>query len=125
MTNYDNGARLERAAKTDLETAGYLVLRSSGSHGPADLVALPRRVPAAGDRPGRILLIQCKTDAYMPRTARLEFARLSQAVGAIAILCYWRKEGRAARKPAYRVILLDGSSTTVDLSPGKDQEEAS
>lgn len=40
MTNYDKGARLEYKARDALSERGYTVIRSAGSHGAADLVAL-------------------------------------------------------------------------------------
>jgi Holliday junction resolvase len=40
MSNYAKGARLERLARAELQAAGYVILRSAGSKGPVDLVAL-------------------------------------------------------------------------------------
>ena len=40
MTNYRNGARIEYKAKAELEKDGYYVIRSAGSHGVFDLVAI-------------------------------------------------------------------------------------
>jgi len=40
MTNYRRGYALELRAKKELEIAGYYVMRSSGSHGACDLIAL-------------------------------------------------------------------------------------
>ena len=39
MTNYAKGANKERMVKKVLEAAGMTCVRSSGSHGPVDLVA--------------------------------------------------------------------------------------
>lgn len=39
MGNYTKGRRLEHRARQILETAGFSVVRSAGSKGPADLVA--------------------------------------------------------------------------------------
>lgn len=39
-SQYRRGVRLEYAAKRLLEGLGYLVVRSAGSHGPVDLVAI-------------------------------------------------------------------------------------
>lgn len=39
MTNYANGAAMERLAKAELESQGYKVVRSAGSHSLVDLVA--------------------------------------------------------------------------------------
>ena len=55
--NYGNGARFERACKEDLERNGYAVVRSAGSHSPADLVAMRR---------GRVTLgVQCKRNGRL------------------------------------------------------------
>jgi len=40
LTNYDRGARAEREARDFLEEAGWLVIRSAGSKGAFDLVAI-------------------------------------------------------------------------------------
>ena len=40
MTRYDTGRRLEYKAKKELEALGYTVVRSAGSKGPFDLVAI-------------------------------------------------------------------------------------
>ena len=40
MTNYQKGVRLEREAKKVLEAGRYYVIRSAGSHGLFDLVAV-------------------------------------------------------------------------------------
>ena len=51
MTPYQRGVRLEYRARDVLRTQGYVVVRSAGSHGPADLIALNRR---------EVLLVQVK-----------------------------------------------------------------
>ena len=52
MTNYERGANFERRVKKEYEKLGYYVMRSAGSHGVADLVALKRNtIP---------IIIQCK-----------------------------------------------------------------
>lgn len=38
-TNYERGRAYEYRAKRELEAQGYTVIRSSGSHGPHDLIA--------------------------------------------------------------------------------------
>ena len=40
MTNYDRGVYLERKARDVLIQNGYVVIRSAGSRGPMDLVAI-------------------------------------------------------------------------------------
>lgn len=68
MTNYARGAEFERRIKRHLETNGYAVIRSAGSHSLIDLIAL---------KPGQTLLVQCKIHGHLgpaDRTALTEFA---------------------------------------------------
>jgi len=68
-----------------LRAAGYLVVRSAGSHGPADLVALRSdRLPA---------LIQCKITDNTTARQRMAFYRAAEDAGAVAVLAY-RTAGR-------------------------------
>ena len=52
MTNYEKGYRLELKAKQELIAKGYYVVRSAGSHGAVDLVAMKEK---------ELLLIQVGT----------------------------------------------------------------
>lgn len=54
-SNYAAGAAFERKIKKVWENLGYEVVRSAGSHGPFDLVALP-----TSKRDTKIIAIQCK-----------------------------------------------------------------
>jgi Holliday junction resolvase len=56
MTNYSRGADFERAVKAYLEQEGYFVVRSAGSHGVVDLLALS----GAGH-----LAVQCKINGQL------------------------------------------------------------
>jgi Holliday junction resolvase len=53
-TNYAAGSRLEYRAMELLRRRAWFVVRSAGSHGPADLVAL-------SPTDGHAILVQCKT----------------------------------------------------------------
>lgn len=55
QTNYERGRALEYKIKAQLEEQGYAVMRSAGSHGPYDLIAL--------DRTGKVRFIQLKRKA--------------------------------------------------------------
>jgi len=57
-TNYKRGYAFERKCKIDLEKKGYFVIRSGGSKGVADLVAMKGK---------DVLLIQCKRDGKLSR----------------------------------------------------------
>lgn len=52
--NYLKGRRFEYFAKKEMEKYGYSVMRTSGSHGPFDLVAIHKKH-------GYMKLVQCKT----------------------------------------------------------------
>lgn len=49
--SYEKGRRFEYLVKEKLEQAGYMVIRSAGSHSPFDLVAVGKE---------DIMFIQCK-----------------------------------------------------------------
>lgn len=85
MTNYRVGARLERLAKVQLERAGYFVMRSAGSHGALDLIAVCE---------DGILLIQVKGRGAC-RPADLEKLRtVPKPLGARRQLWERRVEGK-------------------------------
>jgi hypothetical protein len=74
--NYKLGYAFELRVKKHLESLGYLVIRSSGSHGPIDLVAIPvnridleRLCNPDGGHP--ILLIQCKRTGKLSKKDRI------------------------------------------------------
>ena len=77
MTNYRNGSALELAAKRALEDNGYYVVKSGGSKGVADLVAL---------KPGETLLVQCKTNGYLLPAERVQLRQLALRVGAVPLV---------------------------------------
>ncbi len=51
-TRYERGRRLEYHARSDLRKQGFTVIRSAGSKGPADLVAINQK---------QVLLVQVKS----------------------------------------------------------------
>ena len=55
--NYLNGRRKEYKIKREFEKLGYIVLRTAGSHGFADLIAIEIREK-------RIIFIQCKPNNF-------------------------------------------------------------
>lgn len=61
VTNYARGATYERKAKATLESQGYSVMRSAGSHSPADLVGLS---------PHSVKLVQVKAFKLTPKQLR-------------------------------------------------------
>jgi len=108
--NYRRGADLERAAKHHLEDNGYYVIKSAGSKGVADLVAI---------KPGETLLVQCKRpkDGYLLPAERVALRQLALRLGAVPLAGYWYKQGRAARKPAFRELTFMGPAGNRDWTP--------
>lgn len=77
-TNYRNGAAFEHQVRKDMEENGYAVMRSAGSHSPADLLAL---------RKGRVTLaIQCKRNGRLDPGEWNEFCDWCELAGAAPIL---------------------------------------
>lgn len=64
--NYQKGRRKEYKIKKELEESGYIVLRTAGSHGFADLIAIK---PGRTCHKGEIKFIQCKPDNFSAKEA--------------------------------------------------------
>ncbi|MBI3764145.1 MAG: hypothetical protein HY260_20075 [Chloroflexi bacterium] len=87
--NYRKGARLEQKARKLLESLGYTVIRSAGSKGPADLIAIG---------PTHVRLIQVKaTGALRPS----DITRLREVRGPVLreIWEYYRGTWRTRTVP--------------------------
>lgn len=61
--NYNAGRRFEYKVKKQLERAGNIVMRTAGSHGPFDLIAISPE--------GEIGFVQCKRVETAPAAKRL------------------------------------------------------
>ncbi|MEM1820965.1 MAG: hypothetical protein QXU64_05185 [Thermofilaceae archaeon] len=83
MSSYKKGAKLEYKVRDLLARRGYFVVRSAGSRGPFDLVALKK---------GEVLLVQCRADGRVSEEERRELVELARSVGAKAFLAY-KEEG--------------------------------
>lgn len=97
------GDRFERACVERLRLAGWLVIRSAGSHGPADLVAL------RSDRPPA--LVQCKLGGAMTKYARAQFLDIAVSAGAVAVIA-----SRPNRGHIQWVLVLNNNGTCVGYS---------
>lgn len=95
------GDRFERVCFDRLRAAGFLVVRSAGSHGPADLVAL------RSDR-GPVL-VQCKVSDNMTKYARAQFYETAMAVGAVAVIA-----SKPSRGHISWVMVLNNNGTCVE-----------
>lgn len=93
---YRQGQELEQEVKRHLQDNGYHVVRSAGSKGAVDLVALKR---------GEVLVVQCKLDGDVPGAERITFFSLACSVGAVCLVARWHKpSARAARIVAYEEL---------------------
>lgn len=99
MTNAQRGTAHENRAKARLERDGYFVVRSAGSKGAVDLIAV---------KAGQILMIQCKLDDYMGPKEWNRLLDIAQKAGGIPLLYggrgrVWRlagrKDGSGSRQP--------------------------
>ena len=112
--NYRRGADLERAAKRYLEDNGYYVIKSAGSKGVADLVAIKG---LQGIQASETLYVQCKTDGYLLPDERVRFRQAALKSGAVPVVARWVKEGRAAREIGFRELTSMGPAGNRDWTP--------
>ena len=84
MTNYSRGYRFESTIAGQLRQDGYFCVRSGGSHGVADVVAL---------KPGQILLIQAKIDGNCTVAEWNELFATALQLGAVPLLAWRPKRG--------------------------------
>jgi Holliday junction resolvase len=85
MNNRKRGDYFERQTRADLERRGWIVVRSAGSLGAADLVALHYNRPA--------ILVACKIPGYMRPTENDALIEAALRAGAIPMLAF-RKDAR-------------------------------
>lgn len=76
-TNYSRGYSFERSVVKELEARGYSVVRSAGSHKPADIVAM---------LDGSALCVQCKRDGRLLPAEWNKFWDWCEVAGATPIL---------------------------------------
>lgn len=84
MTNYKRGYLFESTIAGQLRQDGYFCVRSGGSHGVADVVAL---------KPGQVLLIQAKIDGELPAAEWNELFAIALQIGAVPLLAWRPKRG--------------------------------
>lgn len=87
MTKYSAGADFERRVGAGFALDGYFVVRSAGSRGVCDLVAI---------KLGQVLLVQVKrTNPVLPPTARFDLVLAAERIGAVPLVAFQP----APRKP--------------------------
>lgn len=85
-TKYDAGRALEYRVRDLLVSVGYLVVRSAGSKGIADLVALPRIGGAAYEALSSPLLVQCKRGGVLGPAEWNQLLSEALSVSAVPVL---------------------------------------
>jgi len=80
--NYAKGRALEYECKKVLEGMGFFVIRSAGSHSPADLCALKN---------GHILLVQVQKESHLPRQKEEALKAVCRKAGAIGYFAHKRR----------------------------------
>lgn len=87
------GANFELDVMKDLESRGYTCLRSSGSRGAVDVVAVPARYPSD------LIFIQCKiTNPVIPPVEREAIGWVSYRARALPVVAYRGQDPDNARR---------------------------
>ena len=88
---YRHGYAFELRVKKYLQSSGFYVVRSSGSHGTADLVAMRWTIPNIQET----YLIQCKAGkGYISRAEQATLFTSAEVAGGYAILCTRNEKNR-------------------------------
>lgn len=90
-TNYSRGADFERRVRSDMERRGWFAVRSPGSKGHADVVAIGR---------GETLAIQCKTGGRCGPREWNDLIEFAHRYGMLPVLAHKDKRGHVK----YRLI---------------------
>lgn len=112
-SHYARGTAFERQVRHALEADGYDVIRSAGSKGKIDLVAIKR---------GQILFVQCKLNGLCGPAERSELLRVAYLVDALPLVAYKGTEGRQ-RPIRYRLLTGAGPKEFRDWAPDEVHEE--
>jgi Holliday junction resolvase len=113
LTNRQRGDYFERQVKLTLEAHGWVVLRSAGSLGVADLVALRK-----GNTPS---LVSCKLGGRIDPHERTALLDAADIAGARAVVAMRPRGGRvliaAVMRGTSRLVPID--TLRVPVRPGK------
>lgn len=115
------GANFELKVMHALEEHGYTCLRSSGSRGAVDVVAVHAKGQYC-DEPGRMLFIQCKiTNPVIPPYERNAVQDLATRAGAIPLVAHWAAdETTGLMRVHYRLLTGPGPKDWAHWAPGED-----
>lgn len=87
--SYAAGRALEYRVRDLLIASGYLVVRSAGSKGVIDLVALPRIESPAYGALSAPLAVQCKRGGVLPRAEWNKLVTEALSVQCVPVLARW------------------------------------
>jgi Holliday junction resolvase len=114
LTNRQRGDYFERQVKATLEFHGWLVVRSAGSKGPFDLVAIRH-----GKTP---MLVQCKLSGRIDPHERAATLESAHGAGARAVVAFRPRGGRVTL-----AAIVPGTSRIVPIDtlhvPAKPRAE--
>ena len=96
-TNYQIGRQFEYSTMSFLRKHGYYCIRSYGSKGMFDVIAVPPEINTLIDYPAGTLLIQCKTNGYVPPAERARLAACKYEGTAIIVYRDKRTKRKAWR----------------------------
>ena len=119
------GANFELKVMHDLEGHGYTCLRSSGSRGAVDVVAVGPEISGRFLKTGRVenlLLIQCKiTNPVIPPYERTAVQDLATRAGAIPLVAHWAADqATGLMRVHYRMLTGPGPKDWAHWAPGED-----
>jgi hypothetical protein len=103
QTPYRYGAQFERRVRADLEKRGYFAVRSAGSHGPIDIVALSQDTH---------LLVQCKINGNLGPAEWNELLGIAISTNTLPVLA--SSPGRGCVYHA----LITRKSTSINITSG-------
>jgi len=93
MTHYARGAAFERRVRKELEEDGWFVVRSAGSKGVVDLVALREKGNVL-----RVRLVSCKLNGYVPPAEREQLRKLKEELPHCEVLVARKEDGGVVLK---------------------------
>lgn len=118
------GANFELKVMHDLEERAYTCLRSSGSRGAVDVVAVgPLRTYECGAAPdANVLFVQCKiTNPVIPPYERLAIQDLATRAGAVPLVAHWAKDAATGlMRVHYRQLTGPGPKDWAHWAPGEE-----
>lgn len=118
------GANFELEVMHYLEPFGYDCLRSSGSRGAVDVVAVapPWWDPVDEHDSSNLLFIQCKiTNPVISPSERLKVQDLALRAAAIPLVAFKTKDAVTGRvRPHFRLLTGPGPKDWVAWEPGED-----